>query len=97
MAAFVSSLALSILVFSTMYFTIETATRGDCAWWSSWLQFLGLAVVGCWSAWRLYDVLNGSGVTPQQLLAHCGMAAYALGHSMERWRSHDHPMHGVIS
>lgn len=98
MATFLSSLALFVVVLATLYEVMETSTRGDCTWWGSWLQFVGLAIIGCWGAWRLYDVLNGAAVTPQQLLAHCGLAAYAIGHLFERWHAHrEQPMRTVKS
>lgn len=98
MATFVSVLALSVIVLASLYATMEASTRQAKPWWGSWLQFLGLSVVGCWAAWRLYDVLIGAPVSTQQLLAQCGLAAYALGHALERWHAHrEQPMRAVKS
>lgn len=98
MATFVSSLALSIIVLATMYAFMETSTRGGFSWAASWFQFFGLAIVCSWAAWRLYDVIGGALVTPQQLLAHCGIAAYAIGNALERMHAHtEHQhMHGAV-
>lgn len=56
----------------------------------NWLQFAGMWAVMVWAVARAYQVWDGAYVSPQQLLAHVGIASFALG-TFQKFRQHNKP------